>query len=101
MRSLRIQEIMSRIAVAEPESKIAIFLNPDGSYDARFAGPLLTQLDIIRSPHNLVGVYDRTSNQHEILAKLGYTTPPTGRKRGPKVRRGGYDIVDVPFTGAL
>jgi hypothetical protein len=92
---------MRRIAVAETESPIAVFRNEDGTLDARFAAPLLTRLKLEMRPPSLIGVYTRHSNQHEILAKLGYTTPPTGRKRGPKVKRGGYDIVDVPFTGAL
>jgi len=101
MRSLSPQDIMARIAVAEIESPIAVYLNPDGTYDARFAAPLLTSLDIDRRPYNLVGVYTRHSNQHEILASMGYVKPPTGRKRGPKVKRGWYDIVSIPFTGAL
>jgi len=92
---------MSRIAIATSESPIAVFKNEDGTYDARFAAPLLTRLAIEMRPHNLVGVFDSCSNQHEVLAALGYVKPPTGRKRGPKVKRGGYDIVQVPFTGAL
>jgi len=91
MRSLRSQDIMARISVAEPESPIAIFKNHDGTFDARFAGPLLTQLDILRAPDNLVGVYDRHSDKNEILGKLGYTTVAR-HKRGPKPKASGADF---------
>jgi len=37
MRSQSIHEIMGRIAVAEPESPIAVFKNEDGSFQSRFA----------------------------------------------------------------
>ena len=37
MRSQSISEIMGRIAVAEPESQIAVFVNPDGTYRSQFA----------------------------------------------------------------
>ena len=37
MRSQSITEIMGRIAVAEIDSPIAVFVNPDGSYRSQFA----------------------------------------------------------------
>jgi len=101
MRALSPQDIMRRISVAEEESPIAVFRNEDGTLDARFAAPLLTRLKLEMRPPSLIGIYTRHSNQHDILQAMGYVTPTTGRKRGPKVKRGGYDIVQVPFTGAL
>jgi hypothetical protein len=101
MRSLTPHMIMARIADAEPSSPIAVFRNNDGTLDAKFAAPLRTAMEVDKRPDNLVGVFDRTMNQYDILAAMGYVTPSTGRKRGPKVKRGGYDIVQVPFTGAL
>jgi len=79
MRSQSIQEIMSRIAVAEPESPIAVFLNPDGTYRSQFAAPVLTRLALEMRPPNLVGVFHNQSNQHDVLAALGYVKPK-GRK---------------------
>lgn len=79
MRSQSITEIMARIAVAEPESPIAVFKNPDGTFQSRFAAPILTSRALEMRPPNLVGVFHNQSNQHEVLAALGYTKPK-GRK---------------------
>jgi len=79
MRSQSIHEIMGRIAVAEPESPIAVFKNPDGTFQSRFAAPILTSRALEMRPVNLVGVWCRHDNQNEVLAALGYTKPK-GRK---------------------
>ena len=79
MRSQSITEIMARIAVAEPESPIAVFKNPDGTFQSRFAAPILTSRALEMRPVNLVGVWCRHDNQNEVLAALGYTKPK-GRK---------------------
>ena len=79
MRSQSITEIMARIAVAEPESPIAVFKNPDGTFQSRFAAPILTSRALEMRPVNLVGVWCRHDNQNEVLAALGYSKPK-GRK---------------------
>ena len=79
MRSQSITEIMARIAVAEPESPIAVFKNPDGTFQSRFAAPILTSRALEMRPVNLVGVWCRHDNQNEVLAALGYEKPK-GRK---------------------
>jgi len=79
MRSQSIHEIMGRIAVAEPESPIAVFVNPDGTYRSQFAAPVLTSRALEMRPPNLVGVFHNQSNQHDVLAALGYSKPK-GRK---------------------
>lgn len=70
---------MGRIAVAEPESPIAVFVNPDGTYRSQFAAPVLTSRALEMRPPNLVGVFHNQSNQHDVLAALGYSKPK-GRK---------------------
>jgi len=79
MRSQSIHEIMGRIAVAEIDSPIAVFLNPDGTYRSQFAAPVLTRLALEMRPLNLVGVWHNQSNQNEVLAAMGYSKPK-GRK---------------------
>ena len=79
MRSQSIQEIMARIAVAEIDSPIAVFLNPDGTYRSQFAAPLNTRRMLDMRPPSLVGVWCRHDNQNEVLAALGYSKPK-GRK---------------------
>ena len=79
MRSQSITEIMARIAVAEIDSPIAVFLNPDGTYRSQFAAPLNTRRMLDMRPPSLVGVWCRHDNQNEVLAALGYTKPK-GRK---------------------
>ena len=79
MRSQSITEIMGRIAVAEIDSPIAVFKNEDGTYRSQFAAPVLTRLALEMRPPNLVGVWHNQSNQHEVLASMGYSKPK-GRK---------------------
>lgn len=79
MRSQSITEIMARIAVAEIDSPIAVFLNPDGTYRSQFAAPILTSRALEMRPPNLVGVWHNQSNQYEVLAAMGYSKPK-GRK---------------------
>jgi len=79
MRSQSITEIMARIAVAEIDSPIAVFKNPDGTYRSQFAAPVLTSRALEMRPPNLVGVFHNQSNQHEVLASMGYSKPK-GRK---------------------
>jgi len=79
MRSQSITEIMGRIAVAEIESPIAVFKNEDGTFQSRFAAPILTSRALEMRPVNLVGVWCRHDNQNEVLAALGYSKPK-GRK---------------------
>jgi hypothetical protein len=52
MRSQSITEIMGRIAVAEIDSPIAVFLNPDGTYRSQFAAPVLTSRALEMRPPN-------------------------------------------------
>jgi len=79
MRSQSITEIMGRIAVAEIDSPIAVFKNEDGTFQSRFAAPILTSRALEMRPVNLVGVWCRHDNQNEVLAALGYSKPK-GRK---------------------
>lgn len=70
-----IHQIMARIAEATPESQIAVFRQDDGTFKSQFAAPLKTRRMIEMRPPSLVGVYDNTMNQHQVLADLGYVKP--------------------------
>ena len=88
MRSQSITEIMARIAVAEIDSPIAVFKNPDGSFQSRFAAPVLTSRALEMRPVNLVGVWCRHDNQNEVLAAMGFVKPAKRNRQYSKQFRG-------------
>lgn len=95
-----ITAIMERISVATPESRIAVFLTPAG-LDSICADTIGGRERIWRDYLALLGIWDRTSNKHEILAKLEPYKPAGRVKRGPKVGRGRVSTVALPFSGRL
>lgn len=86
-----IHTIMGRIADATPESQIAVFRNPDGTFKSQFAAPLRTRRILEMRPPSLVGIFDQTMNQHEILAAMGYQKPH--KRTRDKVTRWNRDVV--------
>lgn len=97
-----IHSIMARIEDAEPGSPIAVWRQPDGSLKSQFAGTIEMQRRIEMRPPSLIGVFDRTMNQHEMLAKMGYVKPEKNRVRAAAARKG-WDRrrfgVDAPRLG--
>ena len=88
MRSLSVQMIMGRIAVAEENSKIAVYKNSDGTLDARFADCLRVREDIVMRHPSLVGVWCRHDNQNEVLAAMGFVKPAKRNRQYSKQFRG-------------
>lgn len=89
-----IQQIMRRITDATPQSRIAVFRMPDGTFRSQFADTIATRRRIEMRPPDLVGVWDQTSNQHDVLEALGYTTAKRARaaRKGHDRRRCGVDV---------
>jgi hypothetical protein len=87
---------MSRIEHATPESQIAVWRLHDGSLKSNFAATIKMQRRLEMRPPSLIGVFDQTSNKHDVLAAMGYTTAKRAR-----AARKGYDRkrcgVDVPM----
>jgi hypothetical protein len=89
--------ILDRVSVATPESRIAVFVTPAG-LDSIPADTIGGRERMWKQHLDLIGVWDRTSNQQEILAALEPYRPSDRIKRGQKVNHGPVNVSPLKFT---
>lgn len=77
MSIMSVKLIMERIAIATPNSPIAVFRYGKSKYlNAMFGSTVRTMQQIRNGDPDLIGIYDKTMNAHEIELELMRVTRP-------------------------